>query len=130
MPLKSSSRNLLVLGFIPWVQIISPHSSLSSFYSWPRQLSVQVGALDCSEGTVFYTQVATSGEEHRRGLSGRWNPLALDEGMLFVFEKPKAASFWMKETYIPLSILYFGPDGRLLSSFEMSIEADPATPQK
>ena len=37
-----------------------------------------------------------------------------DHGMLFVFEKPKTASFWMKNTKIPLSIAYIDSAGRIL----------------
>jgi uncharacterized membrane protein (UPF0127 family) len=42
------------------------------------------------------------------------NSLPDDHGMLFVFEKPKTASFWMKNTKIPLSIAYIDSAGRIL----------------
>jgi uncharacterized membrane protein (UPF0127 family) len=34
-----------------------------------------------------------------------------DEGMLFPTERPQARSFWMKNTVIPLDLLFIGPDG-------------------
>lgn len=37
-----------------------------------------------------------------------------DRGMLFVFEQPQLASFWMKNTYIPLDLLFVAPDGRVI----------------
>lgn len=36
-----------------------------------------------------------------------------DQGMLFVFERTKQMSFWMRNTHIPLDIGYFTPDGVL-----------------
>lgn len=39
--------------------------------------------------------------------------LAEDGGMLFVFPSPTIASFWMKDTLIPLDILFFDTENRL-----------------
>jgi hypothetical protein len=41
--------------------------------------------------------------------------LAADRGMLFDFKTVQPVSFWMKNTYIPLDIVFIGPDGRILS---------------
>lgn len=37
-----------------------------------------------------------------------------DRGMLFVFEQPQLASFWMKNTFVPLDLLFVAPDGRVI----------------
>ena len=37
--------------------------------------------------------------------------LPADQGMLFLFEQPQLASFWMKNTYLSLDIVFIGPDG-------------------
>src|SRR5690606_11941993 len=42
-----------------------------------------------------------------------------ESGMLFVFEKERTLSFWMKNTYIPLSIAYFTKDKVLKDIFDM-----------
>jgi uncharacterized membrane protein (UPF0127 family) len=41
------------------------------------------------------------------------------EGMLFVFERDEVLSFWMKDTYIPLSIAYIASDGRIIDIKDM-----------
>ncbi|PWV65906.1 uncharacterized membrane protein (UPF0127 family) [Plasticicumulans acidivorans] len=39
--------------------------------------------------------------------------LPRDQGMLFVLPRPQVATFWMKNTYLPLDILYFDANRRL-----------------
>jgi uncharacterized membrane protein (UPF0127 family) len=41
------------------------------------------------------------------------------QGMLFIFERPTHASFWMKNTKIPLSIGFFSKDKKLINIDEM-----------
>ncbi len=42
-----------------------------------------------------------------------------DHGMLFVFERPEPLGFWMKNTFIPLSIAFIGADGRIVNIEDM-----------
>ncbi len=37
------------------------------------------------------------------------------QGMLFVFEQPQYASFWMKNTYVPLDLIFIAADGRVVN---------------
>ncbi|MEZ5584959.1 MAG: DUF192 domain-containing protein, partial [Candidatus Competibacteraceae bacterium] len=61
----------------------------------------------------FRVEIAQTLEERQRGLMFR-TQLAADQGMLFVQPTPGQANFWMKNTYIPLDMLYFNDQGQLL----------------
>jgi len=50
-------------------------------------------------------EIADDDEERRLGLMNR-TELSLDDGMLFVFPDEQPRRFWMKDTLIPLDILY------------------------
>ena len=51
-------------------------------------------------------------------------------GMIFVFEQPEILTFWMKNTFIPLDLLYIGVDGRVVRIAEnakpFSLDAIPS----
>lgn len=59
-----------------------------------------------SNGKSLSVEVAQSSSDRQKGLMGR-TELKENTGMLFVFKRPQQLSFWMKNTYIPLSIGYF-----------------------
>lgn len=49
-----------------------------------------------------------------------------NQGMAFVWDSPTVATFWMKDTLIPLSIAFVDEDGRVITVREMTpCEADP-----
>lgn len=60
----------------------------------------------------FVAELAESRDEQAKGLMHR-TELGPDEAMLFPNEKPTARSFWMKNTPIPLDIIFVGLDGRI-----------------
>ncbi len=57
-------------------------------------------------------QLAVLLPEMQRGLMGR-RELGRDVGMLFVYVRPDALSFWMRDTPLPLDIGFFSPGGEL-----------------
>ena len=64
-------------------------------------------------------EIADTEEARVRGLSGR-ERLAEDAGMVFLFPEPSRAGFWMKDTKIPLSIAFWGEDGRIVDIIDMT----------
>ncbi|HEY0199114.1 MAG TPA: DUF192 domain-containing protein [Rhodanobacter sp.] len=66
-------------------------------------------------GQHFSTELATDEASREQGLMHR-DALAPNHGMLFVFTEEKPQAFWMKNTLIPLDILYFDTNRRLVST--------------
>ena len=56
------------------------------------------------------TELAITGEQVQTGMMFRTN-MPPDDGMLFIFGQPHRASFWMKNTYVPLSAAYIDSEG-------------------
>ena len=63
-------------------------------------------------------EVARSASEIATGMMHR-TKMAEDEAMLFVFPKPRRASFYMRNTILPLSCAYIGSDGAILEIHDM-----------
>jgi hypothetical protein len=58
----------------------------------------------------FTVELARTDEEQAYGLMNR-TQLGGNEGMLFPFSPPRPASFWMKDTLIPLDMIFVRADG-------------------
>ncbi|SET29060.1 DUF192 domain-containing protein [Oceanicella actignis] len=58
----------------------------------------------------FSVEIADDPAERARGLMGR-RAMPADHGMLFVFETPRPVAFWMKDTPLPLDILFIDARG-------------------
>lgn len=70
------------------------------------------------KGKEIRVEVARTPEERAVGLMGR-KELGKEEGMLFVFEEEGYHSFWMKDTFIPLSIAFIDREGRIVKIMDM-----------
>lgn len=74
-------------------------------------------------GGHLSVEVADDTAERARGLMFRTD-LADDAGMLFVYPAPHTARFWMKNTLIPLDMIFADPAGRVLTVHEGAIPED------
>jgi uncharacterized protein len=64
-------------------------------------------------------EIADTPQASENGLMFR-DSLPADRGMLFIFEQPRKASFWMRNTKIPLSIAYIDSTGKILEIKSMN----------
>ncbi|WGM38867.1 DUF192 domain-containing protein [Caulobacter sp. NIBR1757] len=67
----------------------------------------------------FQVEIADDETERQNGLMWR-ESLAPDRGMLFDFKEEAQRSFWMKNTLIPLDILYIAADGTVVSIAQLT----------
>lgn len=65
-------------------------------------------------GHRLKVELAATPEEQARGLMFR-KEMGADEGMLFPMNPPRPAQFWMRNTVMPLDIIFIGPDRRVLN---------------
>jgi uncharacterized membrane protein (UPF0127 family) len=71
----------------------------------------------------FHVELALTADEQNRGLMFR-KTLAPDAGMLFVFDRQSVHNFWMKNTLIPLDMLFIAADRRIVG---IVANAEPQT---
>lgn len=71
----------------------------------------------------FAVEVADDAKERARGLMFR-ERLAMSAGMLFVYQKPRRASFWMKNTLIPLDMIFADRTGRVTHVHSNAVPGD------
>jgi uncharacterized protein len=97
-------------------------SGLASAQDLPTvQLNIKAHRLVAE--TAATTATRTVGLMHRFSLKP-------DHGMLFVFDAPQPLAFWMKNTYVPLSIAFIGADGRILNIEDMTPQTETTHPSR
>jgi uncharacterized membrane protein (UPF0127 family) len=104
-------------------------SSVIALFSSLLLLTTVVQALACPvenrltsitiNGHKLSTEIATGLDGHMCGLAFR-HKLPADRGMLFAYARDQILGFWMKDTYLPLSIAFIDGDGTILEIHDMA----------
>jgi len=88
----------------------------------PRTVSMQIGA------DTFHLEIAANDHDRQQGLMYR-ESMALDHGMIFVFGNDREREFYMKNTLIPLDIVYINAAGRVVSiKHGVPLQEEPTIP--
>lgn len=78
---------------------------------------------------LYEVEVAYTDEEKEAGLSNR-TELAEDAGMLFVWDEPEEVSIWMKDTKIPLDIIFIDNDLSVIAIYQGVPDTENAMTQE
>lgn len=87
--------------------VAEPASSAQSLRTVPLSIAAR------GKARTFKVEVASTPEQQETGLMYR-KTMPADHGMIFPMDPPRPASFWMKNTYLPLDIVFIGPDKRII----------------
>ena len=87
----------------------------------------------CFDNNCFQVEISDSDEERMLGLMSR-EELDENKGMLFAFEQEGEYSFWMKDTLIPLDIVWINENKEIVFIMENAVpclmeECDVINPQ-
>lgn len=116
--LRSGTR-LLLKPFVVLVTLIATFLPLAACSADGRLvIHTESGA------HAFTVEVVDTPESRAQGLMFRQS-LADDVGMLFDFKESRPVSFWMRNTFIPLDMIFIRPDGSVANVHVNAIPHDP-----
>lgn len=123
----ASGRNALAIVF--WLALASVALSESCFVShgFAAELSTSPLIIKENDGTEhrFTVELANTTAQREKGLMFR-KSLAPDAGMLFDFKEPQVVAFWMRNTFIPLDMLFINAKGRIVRIAERVVPLSDA----
>ncbi|MBV9522336.1 MAG: DUF192 domain-containing protein, partial [Alphaproteobacteria bacterium] len=112
---------------VPLVSAVAATAAVAQLASYGKsELTIETA----SGKQHFSIEEARTPEQMAQGLMFR-RSLPADAGMLFEYEHPQPTSFWMKNTLIPLDMLFIAADGTVIGVHERAVplSLEPITSQ-
>lgn len=119
--MEKNFRDGLIISLVVAITIVSATSYSNSSIGESQLSGADATVYTGEENFSIDLEIADTPEERLRGLMYR-RSLEENHGMLFIFPEEKKRSFWMKNTYIPLDIIY-------LNENKTIVDIDLADPQ-
>jgi uncharacterized membrane protein (UPF0127 family) len=110
---------LVVLGV--WVALAAADPKPEEAPSFPRD-HLTIETRD-GQKVPYETEVATTTDQERYGLMFR-KFLPADQGMIFIYDPPLVVQMWMKNTFIPLDMLFVREDGVIVKMITHAVPFD------
>jgi len=114
------SRRLLLAASLSLVTLPALAQGLVTFKT--GELVIESG----DKRHPFKIELALTPEQQSQGLMFR-KSMAADAGMLFIYERPQDITMWMRNTLIPLDMIFIGADGRVVRIAERAVPQSLAT---
>jgi uncharacterized membrane protein (UPF0127 family) len=107
-------RKLAKTAVLCGALLLSAVAGAAALPTQPLKIETKAGAHE------FVVEVARTPEEQGTGLMYR-REMAANAGMLFVYPAGSRVTMWMKNTLIPLDMVFIGPDGQITHIVERTV---------
>jgi uncharacterized protein len=114
-PLAKSIAGFLFVAIISFGALVMS-GAFAENEEYKSSLPVEKLVIETKEGKqhTFNVEIAYKPVDVQLGLMYR-KSMEKDHGMLFEIDEEKEVSFWMKNTYIPLDLIFVAKDGRIVN---------------
>ncbi|MFH1691209.1 MAG: DUF192 domain-containing protein [Candidatus Omnitrophota bacterium] len=113
MRFLSIFRNKIILGSIIALGLFFAIYSAISYFPFEQV---------CFSDTCLHVELASTPQERSQGLMFR-HFLPQDRGMLFIFEEDDYWAFWMKNTYVPLDMIWLDANRQVVHIIRNALPA-------
>ena len=108
---------VLIWVFPNWIQEVSQQRPATTYLSDSIDVITPSGTHSLTVEIAATPKAQTQGMMHRQ----EWRDM---DGMLFVFEREQSRAFWMKDTPLPLDIIFFDSQGQVTNIIQNATPND------
>ena len=113
-------KKLVIYTFFYFILIFA---HIFPVFSSPNFNNETIKIISNNQSFNFNIEIADTKDKRRIGLMYR-KTLALDGGMLFIYPKSQIVNMWMKNTLLPLDVLFFSTTGKIIKIVHNTIPLD------